>query len=103
MKPSRTEYIFQKEELYRVLFQEIYLLVNDDLYDNDSIRKITTGNSTIHRKAIKALYTDNGFEILRHNIECECIPKITNNSVMTANYTSFIQEDANIPEDIDLV
>ena len=33
-------YIFQKEELYRVLFQDVYLLVNDDLYDNDSIRKI---------------------------------------------------------------
>lgn len=67
-------YIFQKEELYRVLFQDVYLLVNDDLYDNDSIRKITTGNNTIHRKAIKAVYTDNGFEILRRNIKCECIP-----------------------------
>lgn len=93
-------YIFQKEELYRILFQDVYLLVNDDLYDNDSIRKITTGNNTIHRKAIKAVYTDNGFDLLRRNIECECIPKITDYSAMTASYTSLIQEDANIPEDI---
>lgn len=28
-------YIFQKEELYRVLFQDVYLLVNDDLWIED--------------------------------------------------------------------
>lgn len=36
--------IFQKEELYRQLFQAIYVMSGDALYDNDSIRKITSGN-----------------------------------------------------------
>lgn len=35
--------IFQKEELYRQLFQAIYVMSGDALYDNDSIRKITFG------------------------------------------------------------
>ena len=30
--------IFQKEELYRQLFQAIYVMSGDALYDNDSIR-----------------------------------------------------------------
>ena len=62
----------QKEELYRLLFREVYLLADDDLYDNDTIRKVTTGNCTIHRKAVKKLYTNKGFESFRMNIEKVC-------------------------------
>lgn len=52
--------IFQKEELYRQLFQAIYVMSGDALYDNDSIRKITSGNQTIHLRAVKKLHTPEG-------------------------------------------
>ena len=41
-------YISQKEEFYRMLFKDIYALSDDGLFDNDAIRKITSGNGTIH-------------------------------------------------------
>ena len=47
--------IYQKEDFFRLLFGNIYLLSNDDLFDNDKIRKITSGNATIHRRIAKQL------------------------------------------------
>ena len=41
--------IYQKEQFYRMIFQDIYALTGDGLYDNDSIRKITSGQTLIHR------------------------------------------------------
>ena len=64
--------IFQKEELYRQLFQAIYVMSGDALYDNDSIRKITSGNQTIHLRAVKKLHTPEGFEKFRRDIERVC-------------------------------
>lgn len=90
--------ISQKEELYRFLFRDVYLLANDDLYDNDSIRKITTGNKTIHRKAIKALCTDTGFELLRRNIENIYTSKVPDATKTTAALTDIIAEDNTIPD-----
>lgn len=42
--------IYQKEQFYRMIFQDIYALTGDGLYDNDSIRKITSGQTLIHRR-----------------------------------------------------
>lgn len=41
--------IYQKEQFYRMIFLDIYALTGDGLYDNDSIRKITSGQTLIHR------------------------------------------------------
>ncbi len=92
--------ISQKEELYRMLFRDIYLMINDDLYDNDSIRRITSGCNTIHRKAIKLLYTDNGFETLRINIEKVCLPKLANKLDFISTLNQVLNNNANIPCDI---
>ena len=51
--------IYQKEQFYRMIFQDIYALTGDGLYDNDSIRKITSGQTLIHRRVAKKLYTEN--------------------------------------------
>lgn len=45
----------QKEEFYRLLFKEVYAMVEDGMFDNDAIRKITSGNSHIHRRVAKKL------------------------------------------------
>ena len=76
--------IFQKEELYRQLFQAIYVMSGDALYDNDSIRKITSGNQTIHLRAVKKLHTPEGFEKFRRDIERVCLTNI-NSPVDVAN------------------
>jgi hypothetical protein len=73
-----------KEELYRQLFQAIYVMSGDALYDNDSIRKITSGNQTIHLRAVKKLHTPEGFEKFRRDIERVCLTNI-NSPVDVAN------------------
>ena len=57
--------IYQKEDFYRLLFEDIYRHAEDELLDNDSIRKITSGNSTVHRRVMKKLCTIDGFEIFQ--------------------------------------
>lgn len=61
--------VYQKEEFYRLLFRCVYELSGDEMYDNDSIRKVTSGGQTIHLRAVKQLCTDTGFELLRKEIE----------------------------------
>lgn len=56
----------------------------DALYDNDSIRKITSGNQTIHLRAVKKLHTPEGFEKFRRDIERVCLTNI-NSPVDVAN------------------
>ena len=64
--------IYQKENFYRLLFKDVYALAGDGLYDDDSIRKRTSGNDTIHLKAIKKLHTVEGFEVLDEIAATEC-------------------------------
>lgn len=90
----------QKEELYRLLFREVYLLADDDLYDNDTIRKVTTGNCTIHRKAVKKLYTNKGFESFRMNIEKVCLSKLSDKVKLLSELQSLLNADAAIPDHI---
>lgn len=68
--------IYQKEEFYRLLFSPVYALVDDRMYDNDSIRKITSGNQTIHLKAVKRLHTVEGFECFRSQVEHVCVERL---------------------------
>ena len=92
--------ISQKEEFYRVLFRNIYLMAEDDLYDNDVIRKITTGNSTIHRKVVKILCTDEGFEVLRKDIEILCLSKLSNKARLVLEMKSLLNADIRVPNNI---
>ena len=89
--------ITQKEALYSLLFGNIYSLINDDLYDYDNIRKITSGNGTIHKKVLKVLYTDTGFEQFRINIETVCLPALENKQDFVNEALRIFQSDESIP------
>ena len=89
--------ITQKEALYSLLFRNIYSLINDDLYDYDNIRKITSGNGTIHKKVLKVLYTDTGFEQFRINIETVCLPVLENKQDFVNEALRIFQSDESIP------
>lgn len=93
-------HFFQKEELYRALFRQVYISVNDDLYDNDAIRKITTGNNTIHRKAVKALCTDTGFELLRRAIEDTYLSRDSSLPGTISALSDILLNDTGIPDSV---
>mgnify|MGYP003299645991 CR=1 FL=1 len=92
--------VYQKEEFYRLLFSDIYLLANDDLFDNDKIRKVTSGNTTIHRRIAKKLCTDKVFEMFRNNIAEVCIPHLTNQSQLMQEMLYLLDSDTSIPNNI---
>ena len=92
--------IYQKEEFYRLVFKEIYALVDDGMFDNDSIRKITSGNSTIHIKAVKKLRTYEGFELFRAGIEHRVLPWLVDKTGVMAEIMNLLSKDDRVPEDI---
>ena len=93
-------YISQKEEFYRMLFKDIYALSDDGLFDNDAIRKITSGNGTIHIRAMKHLCTCEGFEIFRKKIEEICLPRLSNQNGILSKMYEICKEPQNMPEEI---
>lgn len=68
--------IYQKEELYRLIFATSYEAVDFGYMYNDMVRKITSGNLPVHRKVAKRIYTIEGFEELRKSIEDNLYEKI---------------------------
>lgn len=92
--------LYQKEAFYRLLFEKIYLLADDGLYDNDSIRKITSGNGTIHIKATKKLHTYEGFEVFRKNIENRVLPYLSDKKTVLSQLYTLFQDDLLIPNSI---
>lgn len=92
--------VYQKEEFFRSLFGNIYLLSNDELFDNDKIRKITSGNATIHRRVAKQLCTEKGFELLRQNLSEFCLSNSVNDSNLTKEILHLLDLDLTIPNDI---
>lgn len=92
--------ISQKEELYRLLFRDAYLLADDDLFGNDQIRKVTAGSSPIHRKAIKALHSEHGFETLRTNIERICLPQLSDSGKILTDMLSVVATDTRVSEPV---
>ena len=90
--------IYQKEDFYRLLFEDIYRHAEDELLDNDSIRKITSGNSTVHRRVMKKLCTIDGFEIFRITIEKNYIKNSYNIECVLSKLFQIL-ENNNIPSD----
>lgn len=90
----------QKEEFYRLLFKEVYAMVEDGMFDNDAIRKITSGNSHIHRRVAKKLVTPEGFEVFRAKIEKSYISYIENKEQILAEVLEIFYADKSIPDDI---
>ncbi len=88
--------IYQKEEFYRRLLKDVYALAGDGMFDNDSIRKVTSGNIPIHVKAMKYLHTYEGFESFRSNIENLCIPNL-------ADKEKFISELQKLCENVEFI
>ena len=52
-----------------MIFATSYEAVDFGYMYNDMVRKITSGNSPVHRKVAKRIYTIEGFEELRKSIE----------------------------------
>ncbi len=92
--------IYQKENFYRLLFKDVYALANDGLYDDDSIRKRTSGNDTIHLKAIKKLHTVEGFEVFRKGVEDNLLPYLSDKNTIISQLNDLCQEDDLIPEQV---
>lgn len=92
--------IYQKEQFYRMIFQDIYALTGDGLYDNDSIRKITSGQTLIHRRVAKKLYTENGYEIFRESIEKVCLSGEFEKTKMLSDLQRLLKESTVIPDNI---
>lgn len=92
--------IYQKENFYRLLFKDVYALAGDGLYDDDSIRKRTSGNDTIHLKAIKKLHTVEGFEVFRKGIEDKLLPYLSEKNTIISQLYDLCQEDNLIPEQV---
>lgn len=92
--------IYQKEEFFRLLFSNIYLLANDDLFDNDKIRKITSGNTTIHRRIAKKMCTEEVFEMLRINVSKVCVPQLANKKHFICELLCLLESDPTIPNNI---
>ena len=93
-------HITQKEALYSLLFGSIYSSINDELYGYDNIRKITSGNITIHKKILKVLYTDTGFEQFRMNIEIHCLPALQDTNNFVNKVLCIFKSDEIIPDAI---
>ena len=93
-------HISQKEELYRRLFKDVYLPSGDNLFDDDGIRKVTSGNGTIHKKAVKHLYTYEGFESLCLNIKRVCLPTLKDKKKFIFQLFQMCEKAQNIPKDI---
>lgn len=92
--------IYQKEELYRRLFKDIYSLANDGLYDNDTIRKVTSGNITIHLKACKKLHTYEGFEIFRKSVDKYILPYIKDRTYVCLQLAFLCEKAVQVPRDV---
>ena len=92
--------IYQKENFYRLLFKDVYALAGDGLYDDDSIRKRTSGNDTIHLKAIKKLHTVEGFEVFRKGIEDKLLPYLSDKNTIISQLYDLCQENDLIPEQV---
>ena len=92
--------IYQKEEFYRLLFFPVYALINDGMYDNDSIRKITSGNQTIHLRVVKKLHTIEGFECFRSQVENAYVCKLKEPKKIIQKLLSVCEETKSIPQQI---
>lgn len=91
--------VYQKEEFYRLLFRGVYELSGDEMYDSDSIRKVTSGGQTIHLRAVKQLCTDTGFELFRKEIERH-IAKIDGIDVVVDFLLGICKKAEGIPAEI---
>lgn len=93
-------HLYQKEAFYRLLFRPVYALLDDGMYDNDSIRKITSGNQTIHSKVIKRLHTIEGFECFRSQVEHVCVKKLEDPLALMEKLLLVFEETPSIPNQI---
>lgn len=100
LSSKETLNIYQKEDFYRLLFRDVYAMADDGLYDNDSIRKITSGNGTIHLKALKKLHTHEGFEVFRKNVENKLLPYLSDKESVLLQLDSLCESDSYIPNQV---
>lgn len=52
-----TLFISSRETFYRLLFQNVYQLVDNDMYSDDTLRRVTSGTQPIPGKILKLNHT----------------------------------------------
>lgn len=92
--------IQQKETFYRLLFEDMYPPNDVVMFDNDAVRHITSGSTTLHRRAVKKLHTYEGFESLRQRIAQYCLPNLDDNGYVLSQLFQLCDEASNIPKEI---
>lgn len=93
--------ISSKEDFYRLLFKNTYALAEDEMYSNDTLRRVTSGNQTIPGPILKKLHTEYGFEQLCTDIELKYLPNI-HISYIIIKLKELLDQNKSIPEAIKL-
>lgn len=92
--------IYKKEDFYRLVFNDIYEFSDIGLYDDDVIRKITSGNATIHVRVMKKLHTYDGFEMFRKGMEKKILPYLSDRANVLTQLQEMLNNAGNIPQEI---
>ena len=93
-------HIQEKGTFYLLLFKDVYPPNDVIFFDNDTVRRITSGGSSIHIRAMKQLHTREGFEAFRQNIAQNCFPFLDNNKKIFYQLLTFCKNTDYIPVDI---
>lgn len=92
--------IQEKGKFYLLLLKDVYSPNDVVMFDNDTVRRITSGGSTIHTRAMKQLHTPAGFETLRQRIAVNCLPHLDGGCEMLHQLFQLYKDAACIPADI---
>ena len=92
-------HVSSKEDFYRLLFEGTYASANDEMYSNDTLRRVTSGNQTIPRSILKKLHTEYGFEQLCTDIELKYLQNIHVSSIIV-KLIELLDQNNSIPEAI---
>lgn len=86
----------KKEELYRDIFLDLYLITGrfcEDEEDTAPFRKFTSGNLPIQKYVVKKLHTEKGFELVRKSIEDHYLGYFENYDGIVSKLMQLLKED----------
>lgn len=95
-KPLTSNTNIKKEELYRDIFLDLYLLTGrfrEDEEDTAPFRKFTSGNLPIQKYVAKKLHTEKGFELVRKSIEDHYLGYFENYDGIIRDLMQLLKED----------
>lgn len=93
-------HIQEKGKFYLLLFKDVYPPDDVVFFDNDTVRRITSGGSTIHMRAMKQMHTHEGFEAFRQSIAQNCFSFLDDDGDILRQLFQIYKNAACIPADI---